>query len=457
MKNHGGRSAPAPAQTMDVARLTALAKAAYAEKDMDAVLDLSSRLLEADPENFVARRFIARIHSQRGDAGRAEPIWRELCATARDKLEPALNMARIAYARGDWSVMAEFADLAVRESGGRADALRLAITARTRAKRPERLSEMLVALHDAEPERFMTVLKTLGGPELAQAQAATLARLGAGERAGAALDALARECRKAGEVGALRAESRKDDEVRASYLRAIWTFDPGARHAIDGLNALSRQRLKFLRMAIHKGEDAEALHHAEAVTQFNPASFEAWFAIARLSETHDPERSAECFRICAELKPADGDYRFRQGLVLVKSDRLAEAMLAFRAVREEAGEASDPLAIAAEAEIAALKRTVFRRAVDAARAGRLDDARTGYLAATGSARLGGGRYPAAARVVFWAWVCVARIEMVLRDAGRGAGAILKRARSRYVRVRRRLFERSADASARRIAAGSARR
>jgi tetratricopeptide (TPR) repeat protein len=445
----------APARTIDVAKLSAMAKMAYAEKNMDAVMDLSSRLLEADPENFVALRLTARVHAQRGEVDLAEPIWRSLLTSARDKLEPALHLARIAYSRGDWEEMARFADLALRENSESGDALRLAITARTRAKRPDELPDLLLRIYEVEPDRFTTLVKALSSPELAQAQACVLLSLGA--RAGGALDALTRECRKSWELGAVRAHSRKDDEVQASYLRAIWTFDPSSRDAIDGLNALSQERLRFLRRAIDKDDDVVALQQAEAVASFNPVALEAWFAIARLSATDNPERSAECFRTCAELKPTDAYYRFRQGVALLKSDRPAAAVMAFRASLARTTEVSDPIAMAAEAQIMKLKRTVFDRAVAAARHGLLDDARTAYAAATGSLNSGGGGPPISAHAVFWAYVSVAQINIFLRSIAAGAGVTWKRAKRRYARVKQRVFDQAGNSVAGRIARGGARR
>ena len=175
-------------------------------------------------------------------------------------------------------------------------------------------------------------------------------------------------------------------------------------------------------MAIKKGDEEVALQQAEAVAKFNPAAFEAWFAIARLSAANDPRRSAECFRICAEMKPADVYYRFQEGLALRKADRPAEAILAFKTVAEGAHDGSDPIAIAAHAEIAALKPAVFNRAIEAARVRQLEDARTCYRVATGFLTPGGGGFPAAAHAAFWAYMSAAQI---------GIGAAIHRPRSAH--------------------------
>ncbi len=448
MKARAANTAPRAAHWVEIERLSALAQSAYAEKKLDVVLDLSSRLLEADPENVVALKLRARVHGLRGENNLAEPIWRRLSATGPDKIEPALSLARIAYLRRDWDGMAEFADHAVRESGERADALRLAITARIKAKRADGLPELLLRLHTLEPERFKAVLKTLGGPDLAQAQACVLARLGARAKADPALTTLTRECRKSWEVGARRAASRKDDEVRASYLRAIWSFDPVSRCAIDGLNALSRERLKFLRMAIKQGDDDVALQQAEAVAKFNPTSFEAWFAIARLSATNDSIRSAEGFRICAEMKPADIYYRYREGLALKAAGRPAQAVLVLRTVADGAEDASDPIAIAADAEIRELKPAVFNCAIEAARAGRLEDARTGYIAATGSMSPGGGGFAPSAHAAFWAFLSVAQFVGALESGRSSAVQAWKRTKTRSARIRRRLLTQAVVSNAR---------
>ena len=188
MKGGATDTASPPTRSVDVVRLSAQAHSAYAEKKMDVVLDLSSRLLEADPDNVVGLKLTARILTQRGEIDLAEPIWRRLYVTGPDKIEPALSLARIGYSRSDWDAMAEFADLAVRESGGRADALRLAITARMKAKRADELPEMLIRFRDAAPDQFMALFKTLGTPELAQAQASVLVRLGARAPGDPALD-----------------------------------------------------------------------------------------------------------------------------------------------------------------------------------------------------------------------------------------------------------------------------
>ena len=458
MKKSGGaytvlRTSPT-GQSIDVARLSALAQSAYAEKKMDVVLDLSSRLLDADPENVVALKMTARIHAQRGENHLAEPIWRRLCSTGPDKVEPALSLARIAYSRGDWDAMAEFADLAVRESDGRTDTLRLAITARIKAKRAEELPKMLLWLYDAEPDRFTTVLKMLSGPELAQAQATVLARLVARAPLDPALDSLVRDCRKSWDVGARRAKARMDDEARAAYLRAIWSYDPGACDAIAGLNALSRERLKFLRMAIKNGDDEATLQQGEAVAKFNPTAFEPWFAIARVSAATSPLRSAECFRICAEMKPDDVYLRFQQGRALVWADRLDEAILAFKIIVDGADRSVEPIAAAAQAEIDSLRPKVFRRSIEAARYGRLDDARTFYFTATGSLKPGGGGFPAAAHALFWTYVSAARAAIALRSVERSVSTIWKRTKTRSARLRRRLLANAANPAARPDAARS---
>jgi tetratricopeptide (TPR) repeat protein len=457
MKGGAADAGSPPGQPVDVVRLSALAHSAYAEKKIDVVLELSSRLLEADPENAVGLKLTARILTQRGDIDLAEPIWRRLFATGPDKIEPALSLARIGYARSDWDAMAEFADLAVRESGERADALRLAITARIKANRADELPEMLIRFHDAAPDQFIALLKTLSSPELAQAQASVLVRLGARAVRDPTFDSLARDCRKFWEVAAKRARSRKDDEVRASYLRAIWRFDPSSGEVVDELNSLSRERLKFLRMAIKRGDGAVALQQAEAVAKFNPASFEAWFAIARLSATNDPQRSADCFRTCAEIKPADVYYRFQEGLALIKAERPTEAILAFRTAVKDADDPSDPIAIAAGAEIAGLRPAVFNHAVEAARVGRLEEAQTAYSAARGFLNQSGGGFPTAAHALFWAFMLAAHIRTTLRSLSLGAVTAWKQTRSGSARLRRRFFTRAAISTARPKAARSTRR
>jgi tetratricopeptide (TPR) repeat protein len=307
---------------------------------------------------------------------------------------------------------------------------------------------MLIRFRDAAPDQFMALFKTLGTPELAQAQASVLVRLGARAPGDPALDTVVRECRTSWEVGARRAQSRKDDDARAAYLRAMWSLDPSSREAIDGLSGLSRQRLKFLRMAIKKGDEEVALQQAEAVAKFNPAAFEAWFAIARLSAANDPRRSAECFRICAEMKPADVYYRFQEGLALRKADRPAEAILAFKTVAEGAHDGSDPIAIAARAEIAALKPAVFNRAIEAARVRQLEDARTCYRVATGFLTPGGGGFPAAAHAAFWAYMSAAQIGIALRSIGRGALTTWKQTKTGFARIKRRLLTQTAPSAAR---------
>ena len=445
-----------PAQSIDAQTLSAMAQSAYAERKMDIVLDLTSRLLAAQPENAVALKLRARVHAQRGESDLAEPIWRRLCAAGSEKVEPALSVARIAYARGDWDTMATFADLAVRESGKRADAIRLAITARVKARRADGLPALLLRLHALEPERFTAVLKTLSGPELAQAQASVLARLCASAPVDPALDSLIRDCRKSWEIGAVRAEAKKDDEVQAAYLRAIWTFDPGSREAIDRLNALSRERLKFLRMAIKHGADDVSLQQAEDAAKFNPTSFEAWFAIARLSAASNPRHSADCFRICAELNPGDAYYRLRQGLALTESDRPEEAIEALTTVVDVADDVADPIASAALATIAALSRTIFSRALEAVRVSRLHDARSLYDVATRSAHLGGSRLPTGARAMFWAGMTAAQIRVAVRSIGCSATKVWKRTKTRIARLRRRILGQAASFATRPGAARSTR-
>jgi tetratricopeptide (TPR) repeat protein len=431
-------------RTVDVERLSALAQSAYANKKMDVVLDLTSRILEVDPKNVGALKLKARVHAQRGESDMAEPIWRRLCDTGPDKTEPALGLARIAHARGDWDEMASFADLAVRENAKRTDALRLAITARVRAKRPDELPALLLRLHALEPGRSMALLKTLSSPELAQAQALVLARLGSNAPVDPALESLTRDCRKAWEVGARRAASMRDDEVQACYLRAVWSFDPGARAALDTLNALSRERLKFLRMAIKQGDDDAALQQAEVAARFNPTSFEAWFAIARLSALADPQRSAESFRMCADLKPSDVYYRYRYGLALMQSGRFEDAIEALRAVLDGVEDVTDPIATAALAEIPGLSRTIFERAMLAVRAGRVGEARTLYLAATGPVT--GAGLPTGARAMFWAGLSAAQIRVAFGSIGEGAGKIWKRTKTRSARLRRSILGQSGAAA-----------
>jgi tetratricopeptide (TPR) repeat protein len=447
MKGGAAHADHAPDQAIEIARLSALAKEAYAEKDMDTALTLSSRILETEPENFVALRFLGRIHTQRGETGLAHPIWRRLLATGRDKVEAAVNLARIAYSRGDWREMAEFADLGVRADAGRTDALRLAITARVRAKQPEQLSEMLVRLHEAEPDRFFVVVKKLNSPELAQAQAAALVRVATGAAANGLLDAVTEDCRRSWETGAQRAASSKDDQIRAAYLRAIWTFDPRSRQAIDGLNSLSRDRLRDLRMAINNGDDDAALQQAESVAEFNPASFEAWFAIARLSLPNNPTRAAACFSICAKLNPADVYYRYRQGLALVKSDRVAEAILAFSDVMNATSVGSDPIAVAAADQIAGLGRTALNRAVAAARSGRLEEAQMDYRAANASANSRGGGYPVATHAIFWAYMLLGRTKKLMRDIADDSNSSARRIKRRFARLKKLRITRSANADA----------
>ena len=260
------------------------------------------------------------------------------------------------------------------------------------------------------------------------------------------LDSLTRECRKAWEVGAHRAASRKNDEVQACYLRALWSFDPGSREAVDRLNALSRERLKFLRMAIKKGDDDAALQQAEVAAKFNPTSFEAWFAIARLSAIADPQRSAESFRMCADLKPSDAYYRYRYGLALMQSGRLEDAIEALRGVLEGVEDMTDPIANAALAEIAGLSRMIFERAMLAVRAGRVDEARTLYLAATGPVT--GAGLPTGACAMFWAGLLAAQIRVALRSIGEGAKKIWKRTKTRSARLRRGFLAQRAASAAR---------
>ena len=415
--------------------LIAQIKKAYADKSFDVALQLSEQVLAIDPDNFVALRCQARIFSQHGESDRAETNWRRIIDTAGDKTEAAIALARIAYGRGEWESMAHFADLAVAVPNEQPDALRLAVQARIRAKQGAQLPQLLSRLYRRDPERGMTFLRGMGTPDLVQAQAATLALLKDISGADRALQVFVRACRDAWKAGAVRATSKQEDETTASFLRAIWEYDPdGQAQVIERLLELSRSRTRYLRMAIKKGDRTEILQHAESLVQFNPTCFEAWFAIGRITASDEPERAAACFHACATLKPDDGHLKYLEGKALARSGRLAEAIEAFNEAEGRISDPSDPVFEATVAEVARLGPKAIRLAINQARGGQLTSARSLYAAAKSAGlSLAPDRQSLTAgdRAAFHSWVLISTAKKNMRS-------LLEASTSRFARVRRRL-------------------
>jgi tetratricopeptide (TPR) repeat protein len=394
----GGKPRDPNALKIQLDILLGVAKQEFAEKRFADTLHTSDLILQLDPDNFLALRYAARIHTQNGDVDRAEPFWRRLCATARDKVEPALNVARFAQGRADWETQAEFADLALREDPERLDALRMAIQARVRSKRFDDLSELLPRLYLKEPERALEYLRMLGHSELAPVVAATFKRIAeSATESDDALAAMREKCRSAWLVGARRATARREDTISGRYLRAVLAIDPDSREAIEGLEILSRESLINLRKATRKRDQAAAIYHAQIATEINPALVEAWFGLARLVENDDPDHAAEYLRTCAKLAPGDPYYRVRLGRLLRKADRLDGALTAFDQARTLLTEGSDPLSMEVIAAITALRPLVFERARQLSNEGRIREAWAHFEAATrGMAEGGVGAAPAKA-------------------------------------------------------------
>ncbi len=415
--------------------LIAQIKKAYSDKSFDTALRVSEQVLGIDPDNFVALRCEARIYSQRGETDRAEPNWRRIVDTAEDKSEAAIALARIAHGRGEWDSMAQFADLAVSGPSEHPDALRLAVQARIRGKNVAHLPQLLSRLYRRDPERGMAFLRGMGTPDLVQTQAATLALLKDTLGSDRALRPFVRACRDAWKTGAVRATSKQEDETTASFLRAIWEYDPDGRaQVIERLHDLSRSRTRYLRMAIKKGDRAEILQHAESLVQFNPTCFEALFAIARLTTGNEPEKAAACFHACATLKPDDGHLKYLEGMALAGCGRLAEAIEAYNEAADRIGDRSDPEFEATIAEVTKLGPMVIRLAINQAHAGQLASAKILYAAAKTA-----GLSPAPDRAKLTARDKFAfHSGVLLSTAKETMRSLLKASSSGFARVRRRL-------------------
>lgn len=429
--------------------LIAQIKKAYSDKAFDSALEMSGQVLGIDPDNFVALRCEARIFSQRGETERAEKIWRRIVDTADDKAEAAIALARIAHGRGEWDSMAQFADLAASGKNEHPDALRLAVQARIRAKQTADLPILLARLYRVDPERGMAFMRGMGASDMVQAQAATLALLKDVSNSDGALQAFVSDCRDAWAAGAIRAKARQEDETTASYLRAIWEYEPDCRsQVIEKLQKLSHDRVRYLRMAIKKGNSAEILQHAESLAQFNPTSFEALFAIARLTSADDANRAATCFHTCATLKPDDGYLKYLEGKALTRSGRIADAIEAFKEAADRIGDLSDPVLEAATSEIAALAPIAIKIAITQARSGQLVAARLHYAAARAAdTRSAPGHVGVTARdqAAFHSGVLLSTTRQTMRSLLRASSSELTRVRRRLNRLRSRIVPRNADA------------
>lgn len=390
MSSPAGRSPPDATSPRDSDRsrdkrieaLLATARSAYADKRTLEVLSASEQVLELDPDNYAALRYAARSHTHAGDVDRAEVYWRRLCVIAADKIEPALNVARIAHGRSQWDVQAEFADIILREDPERADALRLAIQGRVYTKRFDELADLLPRLYPKDPERTLTFLRNLGGVDQLPVLAAAFRKIADDASGDTALTAFRQECLEAWRVGARRAAAKQDIHPWSRFLRAIHAIEPRDAEAIEGLAVVSRDGLINMRKAIAKGDRDAAIYHARAATQINPALLEAWYMLGYLTREEAPGEAADSFDVCTRLAPDDPHYQLCFARAAEAADRLPAALRAYTRALTISPDELDPTHAEAAPAIAVLRPRVLERAAELADGGELGLAWEWYDAAT---------------------------------------------------------------------------
>ncbi|MGI8839817.1 MAG: tetratricopeptide repeat protein [Caulobacteraceae bacterium] len=373
----------APHHTAHLKSLLFLMRGQFSAGDADGALMTARRVIEADPGNQEALKLAGRICNQRQDWDRADRFWRQLCEVNPGDPEAALQVARIGGRRGQWETQAFYADIQLRGSPDHAEALRLAIDGRLRAGRLDGLDDLMASLHRLEPERARRFMAGMNRPEQAGALAATLTRLRALDPLDETLASFAEGRAKGWLRKALAHEVAQEEDLAAMLFGAARVADPSLFDAGAGLWRLSAPAVTAMREALKADDEPTALEAARRVVEIDPTMVEALFCLGRLTLAGDPATAAGHLSRAAALAPKNTWIQLNLGRALERADRLVEAARTYAQVAALIADPADAHRAEAERSILNARQSLVRRARDALRENRLDDAWNACAAAAG--------------------------------------------------------------------------
>ena len=359
-----------------------LMRGRYAAGDLAAALRSAAAVLARDGSNAEALRLRARVQVREKDWAGAEAAWNAVEDCFPDDPEAITQRMRIAGQRGDWEAQVGHADRILRREPADAEALRMAIDGRVRARRLDGLEQLLPALWTVEQVAGRRRLVALRGNDQPEIKAMTLRNLLAAvsperdlpDPGETTIADLASDQAAAWLAAAMRLEAAHDDDRAAELLRAVRILRPEDPDALEGLDQLVDGPLRSMRGRIRGREETSIARAAERVVRLDPEIVEAWLALGRATLKSDPAAAARSLRKAVELSPDDPFARLYLGRALGLAERYAEAIPVYNAAIDLCGQSDSQWREEAERALATCRRKLVGEAREALRAGRPEDA-----------------------------------------------------------------------------------